>query len=153
MAYTISIDELIAALNDFVINTLKLAVAMDIAIESYDRSSLVLSAPLEKNVNDKNTAFGGSLYVLNVMTCWGMVYMKCREGGIEMPNIVVSHAEIDYVAPVPDKKIIASCTIKDEFDGFIEYYQDKGRSRVKLQSSVVSDGITAVLFKGKYAII
>jgi thioesterase domain-containing protein len=69
MAYDISIDELIAALNDFVINTLDLAVAMDIAIESYDRSSLVLSAPLEKNINDKNTAFGGSLYVLNVMTC------------------------------------------------------------------------------------
>jgi thioesterase domain-containing protein len=153
VAYPISIDELIAALNNFVINTLQLAVAMDIAIESYDRSSLVLSAPLEKNINDKNTAFGGSLYVLNVMTCWGMVYMKCREGGIEMPNIVVSHAEIDYLAPVPDKKIIASCTVNDEFDGFIEYYQGNGRSRVKLQSSVVTDGKTAVLFKGKYAII
>jgi|TARA_B110000977_G_C10943325_1_gene441708 thioesterase domain-containing protein len=153
VAYLISIDELIAALNDFVINTLQLAVAMDIAIESYDRSSLVLSAPLEKNINDKNTAFGGSLYVLNVMTCWGMVYMKCREGGIEMPNIVVSHAEIDYLAPVPDKEIIASCTINDEFDGFIEYYQANGRSRVKLQSSIVSEAKTAVLFKGKYAII
>ena len=153
MAYQISIDELIAALNDFVINTLKLAVAMDISIESYDRSSLVLSAPLEKNINDKNTAFGGSLYVLNVMTCWGMVYMKCREGGIEMPNIVVSHAEIDYLVPVPDKKIIASCSVTDEFDGFIEYYQGNGRSRVKLQSSVSTDGKTAVVFKGKYAII
>lgn len=153
MAYEIPIDELIAALNDFVINTLDLAVAMDIAIESYDRSSLVLSAPLEKNINDKNTAFGGSLYVLNVMTCWGMVYMKCREGGVEIPNIVVSHAEIDYLAPVPDKKIIASCTVTDEFDGFIEYYRGNSRSRVKLQSSVVTDGKTAVLFKGKYAII
>lgn len=153
MAYQISIDELIAALNDFVINTLKLAVAMDISIESYDRSSLVLSAPLEKNINDKNTAFGGSLYVLNVMTCWGMVYMKCREGGIEMPNIVVSHAEINYLVPVPDKKIIASCSVTDEFDGFIEYYQGNGRSRVKLQSSVSTDGKTAVVFKGKYAII
>ncbi|MFT6757075.1 MAG: thioesterase domain-containing protein [Chitinophagales bacterium] len=153
MASQLSIDELITGLNNFVINTLDLAVSMDIAIESYDRETLVLSAPLEKNINDKNTAFGGSLYVLNVMTCWGMVYMKCREGGIEIPNIVVSHAEIDYLAPVSDKIIIASCTISDEFDGFIEYYDGNGRSRVRLQSSVVTAGKTAVLFKGKYAII
>jgi thioesterase domain-containing protein len=153
MSFELSIDELITGLNNFVINTLDLAVSMDIAIESYDRETLVLSAPLEKNINDKNTAFGGSLYVLNVMTCWGMVYMKCREGGIEIPNIVVSHAEIDYLAPVPDKIIIASCTISDEFDGFIEYYDGNGRSRVRLQSSVVTAGKTAVLFKGKYAII
>jgi thioesterase domain-containing protein len=153
MSFELSIDELITGLNNFVINTLDLAVSMDIAIESYDRETLVLSAPLEKNINDKNTAFGGSLYVLNVMTCWGMVYMKCREGGIEIPNIVVSHAEIDYLAPVPDKIIIASCTISDEFDGFIKYYDANGRSRVRLQSSVVTAGKTAVLFKGKYAII
>jgi thioesterase domain-containing protein len=153
MASQLSIDELITGLNNFVINTLDLAVSMDIAIESYDRETLVLSAPLEKNINDKNTAFGGSLYVLNVMTCWGMVYMKCREGGIEIPNIVVSHAEIDYLAPVSDKIISASCTISDEFDGFIEYYDGNGRSRVRLQSSVVTAGKTAVLFKGKYAII
>jgi|TARA_B110000902_G_scaffold266256_1_gene353299 thioesterase domain-containing protein len=153
MACELSIEELITGLNNFVINTLDLAVSMDIAIESYDRETLVLSAPLEKNINDKNTAFGGSLYVLNVMTCWGMVYMKCREGGIEIPNIVVSHAEIDYLAPVPDKKIIASCTISDDFDGFIEYYYGNGRSRVRLQSSVVTAGKTAVLFKGKYAVI
>jgi thioesterase domain-containing protein len=79
--------------------------------------------------------------------------MKCRESGIEMPNIVVSHAEIDYLVPVPDKKIIASCSVTGEFDGFIEYYQGNGRSRVKLQSSVSTDGKTAVVFKGKYAII
>ena len=146
-------DELIEALKNFVINTLALAVAMDIKIESYDGSRLVLSAPLEKNINDKNTAFGGSLYVLNVMTCWGMVYIKCRENGVDMPNIVVSHAEIDYMAPVPDKTIVATCEVTDEFDGFIEYYRNNGRSRVELQSSVTGAGNTAVVFKGKYAII
>ncbi|MGK0440671.1 MAG: thioesterase domain-containing protein [Pseudohongiellaceae bacterium] len=76
-------------------------------VHHYDGQSLSLSIDLNPSLNDKLTAWGGSLYGLTVMICWGMFYLKCRERNIN-PNWVVSHGEIDYLVPVDEALIVSA---------------------------------------------
>ncbi len=140
-------------LTEFVQTHLPTAQALQISVADYDSQSLTLNAPLGPSINDKQTAFGGSLYVLAVMAGWGMVYLRCREAGID-PNIVVARGEIDYLAPV-DSDIVASSLAVDEaeWQRFLSDFESRGKAKIELRTQVVRDGKPAVSFKGLYAII
>jgi thioesterase domain-containing protein len=144
-----------AALTEFVQTHLPIAQEMGITVEHYDGNSLTLVAPLDPNINDKGTAFGGSIYCVAVFTCWGMVYLKAREYGLQAPNVVVAKGEIDYLKPV-NGVIRATCSLVDDsvFDEFWLHYQQRGKAKVDLTSQVQDDnGERLAHFSGKYAII
>lgn len=122
--------------------------------EFYDGEHLRLVAPLAPNINDKGTAFGGSIYCVAVMSCWGMVYLQAKEFGLDEPNIVVSHGEIDYLKPV-NGAIEATCEIDAAaFEQFWQDYQARGKAKIALHSKVLDkDGQLLARFSGRYAII
>ncbi|MFL0809364.1 MAG: thioesterase domain-containing protein [Agarilytica sp.] len=125
---------------------------MGIQPKEYDGKTLALCAPLEPNINDKQTAFGGSLYCVCVLSCWGMLYMKTLEKGITCEQ-VVTESNISYLAPVSGE-IIATCKAPEESDlkTFFEKYEEKGRARLTLSSTIECEGNIAVKFQGSYAI-
>jgi putative thioesterase YiiD len=47
--------------------------AMGVKVEDYDGRRLILSAPLDANVNHLGTAFGGSLNALAVLSGYGLL--------------------------------------------------------------------------------
>lgn len=126
---------------------------MGFQLNEYNGHALSLSAPLEPNINDKQTAFGGSLFSLCVMCCWGMIYLKTQEKNIQC-NQVVTESNISFLAPV-DGKIIATCTSPsdDDLREFFERFETRGRSKISLTAEVQCNGNTAVQFSGQYAII
>ncbi len=147
---------LAARLADFVEQHLPLARAMHIDIAAYDGNTLVLSAPLAYNNNDKLTAFGGSLYCLAVMSCWGCVYLRCLNEQIALPapDIVVTGASIKYTAPVTASTIEARCDSSEvDWEAFAARYAERGVARVTLGAEVIDGGKTAVEFSGDYALI
>lgn len=125
---------------------------MGIETLNYDNNALTLRAPLEPNINDKQTAFGGSLYCTCVLACWGMLYLKTQEAGLKCDQ-VVTESNISFLAPVSGE-IIASCNSPsdDELAEFFKKYEEKGRARLSLKSSIESNGVNAVTFSGSYAI-
>lgn len=144
-------------LKDFFVEHLPITQFMGLEVESYDGEQLVLSAPLAPNINDKQTAFGGSLYNAAVMACWGFAYLKTQEKGL-VCNQVVAGGEVKYLAPVtgkiravcknPGDKVIAS---------FLDHFNRKGRAKISLQAEISCDGeadsAVAVTFSGQYAIL
>lgn len=140
-------------LTEFVQEHLPTAQALEIAVHDYDSQQLTLRAPLGPSINDKKTAFGGSLYVVAVMAGWGMVYLRCREAGID-PNIVVARGEIDYHAPVDTDIEVVSLPVKDaQWRGFFDSFVERGKAKIELETQVIKNGRPAVTFKGLYAII
>lgn len=141
-------------LDDFFAEHLPVTQFLAMRVEHYNGESLALAIDLEPSVNDKLTAFGGSLYCLTVMNCWGMVYLQAQQRGID-PNMVVTHGEIDYLAPVADKKIIARCesTAETDWEGFFATLASGGKARITLRSKIESGGKCAVNFSGHYAVI
>ena len=140
-------------LQDFFKSHLPITQYMEMKVESYDGNTLVLHAPLDPNINDKQTAFGGSLYNASVMACWGMLYLKTLEANIEC-NQVVTKGSIEYKAPVKgDIRAICHAPDKAELDNLINVFKEKGRARMSLKASIECSGRTAVEFEGSYAIL
>lgn len=141
-------------LTEFMAQHLPIAADLGLQLDSYENRKLVLSAPLQPNINDKATAFGGSIYCVSVMSCWGMVYLKAIEHGIAKPNVVVSHGEIDYYRPVGGD-IVATCLLdnKNQFDSFFESYQESGKAKIALCSTIGEPDKPIVKFSGRFALI
>ncbi len=140
-------------LTDFLKAHVPVTQYMGFEVAHYDGQTLQLSAPLAPNINDKNTAFGGSLYCLCVMSCWGMLYLKTQEKGIEC-NQVVMQSSINYYAPVDDT-IVATCHSPDSatLEEFFTRFKSTGRAKIRLQSQIDCKGKNAVVFEGQYALL
>ncbi len=146
-------DAVSAQLSAFFQAHLPITQFMNMDVESYDGKTLILHAPLGPNINDKQTAFGGSLYNAAVMACWGMAYLKTQEAGIRC-NQVVTQGSIEYKAPVQgDIRAICHAPSNEVVDQFIEHFKHKGRSRITLNATIECSGKTAVEFEGTYAIL
>lgn len=141
-------------LTDFFSQHLPITDYLNMKVDEFSGDAFSLAIDLQPSINDKLTAFGGSLYCVCVMNCWGMAYLQARQRGIN-PNMVVSHGEIDYIAPVNDERIVARCNtqIDTDWQGFFERLDERGRAKVSLQSEIICNGKTAVSFSGDYAII
>lgn len=149
-----AVDTVSHYLTEFFAQHLPITDYLNMRVDQFSEDKFSLAIDLQPSINDKLTAFGGSLYCLCVMNCWGMAYLQARQRGIN-PNMVVSHGEIDYIAPVSDERIVAHCETQSETDwqGFFDRLSERGRAKVSLQSEVTCNGQRAVLFKGDYAII
>lgn len=141
-------------LNRFIDKHLPLVTNMGVAIKHYDGNSFVIEAPLALNHNDKMTAFGGSLYCLCITNAIGLVFLKCFEQGLN-PDLVVSHAEIDYTLPVKDSAIESSCVSPNNtrWKEFFDTYNENGKSGISLQATIMNGDNVAVSFQGSFAII
>ena len=146
-------DQVSQQLSRFFATHLPVTQFMQMDVESYDGKTLILHAPLAPNVNDKQTAFGGSLYNASVMACWGMAHLKTLEAGIEC-NQVVTKANIEYLAPVhADIRAICDSPSIEDIEKFIQQFKTKGRSRLTLHARIECSGKLAVKFEGTYAIL
>lgn len=149
-----TLDYLAKNLDTFLKEHLPLARAAGVQIDSYDGEILQVSAPLELNINDKKTAFGGSLYNLCVIAAWGMTDLKAKELGLT-GDIVVAKGEINYLKPLRSK-LIASAFAPDEamLEKAIHSYQTRGKAVFTITVKMLDEQQqVCVEFQGKYAIL
>lgn len=128
--------------------------AMGVAIDSYDGTTLQLTAPLQLNHNDKMTGFGGSIYTLCLSNAIGLLFIKCFEAELN-PNLVVKKAEIQYLQPAAADPLLSTCAAPSDsnWQDFFDYYREHGKSSITLQASLITPAGTAALFTGRFTII
>ena len=80
-------------LQGFLDEHIPLTRAIQLRVASLDDSGLRLEAPLAPNVNDKGTAFGGSLASLLTLAGWGLLWTRCQQSGWNC-DIVIHRGEI-----------------------------------------------------------
>lgn len=144
---------LIKKLQDKLHNEIPLTKLMNISIEEYNEKELITKAPLDININDKGTAFGGSLSTMTIISSWSMSWLISQELNIDSKNIVVIKNENSYKKPVT--KDIYCYTIKpsiDEIEKVAKKLKEKGSASLKIKSSIIEDNQTCVDFEGVYVI-
>lgn len=116
-------------------------------------SRVVLQAPLEPNLNHKHTAFGGSIYVLAVLTGWSWVWLQCRDENVK-GEIVIAHSEINYNAAI-SAEFTAHCEDPggEAWNKFMNSYKRKGKGRLDLNVVVRCKGKDCAQFLGTYVIL
>ncbi|MDD2319737.1 MAG: thioesterase domain-containing protein [Geobacteraceae bacterium] len=126
---------------------------MGIRVLRYDGTGLVLGAPLEANVNDKGTAFGGSLYSLLVLAGWGLLQLKLREEGIT-GDVMIHQSSVTYSQPVTDDwEVHCELVPSAGYTRFLERLRTRGRARLTLESHIMAGSRVAVSFQGSYVAV
>jgi len=124
---------------------------MGMRVEGHDGGELILHADFEPNINIHGTAFGGSLYSICAVTCWGMLHLKLEEEGIDAHS-VLRQANIDYKQPVRGD-IKARCRLLDDgaFSEFILRLKQGEKSRIELKAEIFGEDGVAVVYTGSYS--
>lgn len=124
---------------------------MGIRLVHRDDRELVIRADLQPNLNIHGTAFGGSLFSICAVTCWGLLHMKFEDAGLAADS-VLGDASISYSRPV--KGVIeASCRVPedDSFDAFIGQLKRGRRAALELTAEIRDRDRLAVRYRGSYS--
>jgi thioesterase domain-containing protein len=139
-----------AELTRFLHANIPLTEAMQLTALSWDGQQLLLSAPLAPNVNDKGTAFGGSLYNVAVLCGWSLLRLKLDEEGLEKKNIVIQEANTRYLLPVAGELRAECHLVVEAWQDFLQALQKRGRARITLTVTIRQSDKPAVEFTGTY---
>jgi thioesterase domain-containing protein len=145
-----------AALRDLEAQLLAMppARALQLRVTGGHHDRLRLQAPLAANVNDKGTAFGGSLVSLMTLAAWGLTVLKIEQAGLRA-EVYVADSEVRYRAPLRDD-LTAEAWLDEggSWDTFLATLRARGRARATLAAHVLlPDGGVATESRSRYAAI
>jgi thioesterase domain-containing protein len=125
--------------------------AMQVKVESCDRSGLVLTAPLAVNHNHLGTAFGGSLNALAVLAGYAMLWLELDDASA---HVVIRESSIRFRKAVRGElRAVCSRPASAELEAFRVAFRTSGKARMLLRVGLEENGTTAVEFEGMYVAV
>lgn len=144
--YTSSMQEL----QDTFEHEIPITREIGIRVAHYDGERLALSAPIERNINHKSTAFAGSLNSVVTLAGWGMIWLLLKELGIAA-TIVIQDSASHYRRPVTrDFTAICERPRAEQVEQFARVLREKGRARLELAASIHERDVLVMSFEGRY---
>lgn len=128
--------------------------AMQVEVGAYDRHSLRVRAPLAANVNDKGSAFGGSMTSLMTYAGWGLVMLRLQLAGVRA-DVFVADSEVRYRKPLhADLEAEATLAADESWEPFLDAFAQRGRARIRMQARILlPEGGVAADLAGRYVAI
>ena len=96
---------------------------MAIDVVAAEPDGVTLGAPLEPNINHRDTVFGGSAAAVAILSAWGLLFVRLRD---EYPNatIVIQRHTMRHLRPITGA-FTASSFLADPgaWDRFVTTYR------------------------------
>lgn len=104
----------------------------------YDGQKIEVHAPLESNLNHRNTAFGGSLSAIGILSGWALLFMKLKEKDLNT-RLVIQKSAFDFVEPI-EADFRATCCVPQpsEWKRFTQTLEKHKKARIKVESTITS---------------
>jgi thioesterase domain-containing protein len=119
-------------------------------IDLSDQRSL-LGGQLAPNINHVQTAFGGSLYAVAALACYGLFWALAAKTSLISDNLVIQEGRNQYLHPVDgDFEVESVRPSEEDIQKFFELLQRHGRARLELSAEVRVRGKVAATFVGTY---
>jgi len=116
-------------------STIPLSSTMQFSIVELNPQSIIVSAPLQPNINIHGTGFAGSLYSIAILTGWALCTHIMASNDM-VGDLVVGNAEVKYRAPVTGA-INCRSTVSDiDYEAFQRDFESSGKARLNLQINV-----------------
>lgn len=125
--------------------------AMALQVAQLDAAGVVLDLPLAANVNDKGTAFGGSLASAMILAGWSLPRLLLRRAGVRA-ELVIGRCEIHFTRPV-NGRFQARCPwpATGDCERFTRRLEHAGRASLVLEPDILAEGKVAARLTAKYA--
>ena len=123
--------------------------AMDIHLVSYADHIITTRSGLAGNTNTHGTAFAGSLYAIEALTAWSLLYLELAIAGYDA-SIIHASGNIEFAKTI--KQDIVATTDFEGHSSALERLEKSGKVRLTLQTEVYAEGELASRFEGVYAV-
>jgi thioesterase domain-containing protein len=131
-----------------------LTAAMEVRVVSCGMNAVHLAAPIEPNINHRNTVFGGSASALAIVSAWSVVHLCLQDTEDATARIVIQQNSIKYLQPIDSEfAAISPGPNKDQWNLLLKGLHRKGRGRITLRSTVFAAGTPAAEFEGTFVAI
>ena len=152
MTFDLSADASAAAeaLTEFLRQNIPVLSAVEVRALVASPGRVVLSAPLSVNRNHHQTAFGGSLALVGIVSGWALLHLALQAEGLKA-RLVVQKSEIDYRQPVAEDLVAETLRPDDTWPAFVERLRSRGKARIELSTRIGAAGADGVQLKGTYA--
>lgn len=113
--------------------------------QSDDKGGRLLSChlPLLPNINDKDTAFGGSIATLATLSGWSLTTLLSRELKQDA-EVVVYKSSMDYLAPIHRDFFAIASSSADAVGSFEEDLQQKGKAKLLVNVEIFPQGLPKI---------
>jgi thioesterase domain-containing protein len=142
-----------ADLESYLHEHIPLSSAMGVIVASIDSDGVVLRAPLDPNINHRDTVFGGSASALAILAGWSLVHARLSDADIGC-RIVIQRNCVEYRAPMLGE-FTARSSLADAgaWPRFLLMLQRRGRARVTVSCVLESEGLDCGSFEGTFVAI
>lgn len=130
-----------------------MAIAMQVAVDTYTEAKVVLRAPIAPNRNVHHSGFAGSLYALGALAGWGLLH-----GWLDRTHpdatLLIGRGEIEYLKPVR-REFTATASVKDDRsrEAFLKTVSRGERAALGLEARIASGSKDAAIFKGHFIVL
>ena len=138
---------LCARLEDLWAKDFPLAGAMGMEVVSFADHVLTRAALEPNNTNTHGTAFGGSLYAIEALTAWSLLWLEMQAAGLP-GSIIHARGNIEFVRTIAED-IVAVADFSQHVDALKDLARD-GKLRATLITEVHAEGELAGRFEGEY---
>jgi thioesterase domain-containing protein len=130
-----------------------LSKAMGVQVRAADLSGVTLSAPLEPNINHRETVFGGSASSLAILAAWSVVHFGLQREGLTC-RVVIQKNTMSYEKPI-DGVFTARCDAPsaETWQRFVTMLKRKKIARIEVVSVLEYDGEIAGKLEGVFVAI
>jgi thioesterase domain-containing protein len=123
---------------------------MQVEVVSASVDAIVLGAPLEPNINHRETVFGGSASALAILSAWSLLHTRLQAEQVTC-QLVIQRNVMEYNLPI-DGAFHAKATIAcpEDWPRFLLMLSRKGRARITVSAVLEFNGSPAGRFSGEF---
>lgn len=136
-------------LEQFLYEHIPLSKAIGVKVQKSNAEHVVLSAPLNPNINVHSTVFGGSASAVAILAAWSLLHVRLRQAGVQS-RLVIQQNTMIYERPIADKFIASSCVAPSAWIKFQEMLERKRRARISINVTLRCNGKKVGKMKGDF---
>ncbi len=131
-----------------------LLTAMQMSFVGYDDLALTMEAPLAPNINNKGTAFGGSIASICLFGGWAVATLGFMDNGVDNTEIVVFRNSMTFERPARGLLTVEARVEPAEFEPVLTRLRDgdPGRIRFDVNVDTFHDGKRCATMRGVYVV-
>lgn len=138
-----------AALTDYLHRSIPLTAALGARVVCCDESLVEIAAPLAPNTNHRNTAFGGSLAALAMVSGWSVLYLALASAELRC-RLVIQSCESEFLNAATGDLLARSRLPEADWPRFLATLARHPRARIGVDSEVVANRVCALRQRGRY---
>jgi thioesterase domain-containing protein len=141
------------SLQQYLHDHIPLSKAMQVSVVSISLESVLLSAPLDPNINHRETVFGGSASALAILSAWSLLHYRLQAQHTGC-RIVIQRNTMEYELPIQGKFFARSALAQPEqWPSFLRLLSRKGKARISVTSVIEHLGQRVGGFSGEFVAI